>query len=91
MIRTGTSASYRSLRRDVDLEPEKAQAHSPRRGLSELKRADTSMSTASERGWDLAGKGPYETSHGRTMGELYESLRRAIGESEGGMERMRSR
>jgi len=27
----------------------------------------------------LAGKGAYETSHDRGMGELYESLRRAIG------------
>lgn len=56
----------------------KSQPH--RSGV--LRRADSSTSTDTDAGWDLAGKGAYETSHGRGMGELYESLRRAIGESD---------
>jgi hypothetical protein len=47
-----------------------------------MHRDDSSASTTTVAGWDLAGKGAYETSHDRGMGELYESLRRAIGESE---------
>jgi hypothetical protein len=47
-----------------------------------VRRGESSTSTITEAGWDLAGKGAYETSHDRGMGELYESLRRAIGESE---------
>ena len=49
---------------------------------NKMHRAQSSASTITEAGWDLAGKGAYETGHDRGMGELYESLRRAIGESE---------
>jgi hypothetical protein len=49
---------------------------------NKMKRAESTASTVTQAGWDLAGKGAYETSHDRGMGELYESLRRAIGESE---------
>jgi hypothetical protein len=47
-----------------------------------MRRAESTASTITQAGWDLAGKGAYETNHDRGMGELYESLRRAIGESE---------
>lgn len=53
----------------------------PKKG-NKMKRAESTASTITQAGWDLAGKGAYETSHVRGMGELYESLRRAIGESE---------
>jgi hypothetical protein len=53
----------------------------PKKG-GKMKRAESTASTVTQAGWDLAGKGAYETSHDRGMGELYESLRRAIGESE---------
>jgi hypothetical protein len=49
---------------------------------NKMRRAESTASTITQAGWDLAGKGAYETSHDRGMGELYESLRRAIGESE---------
>lgn len=88
MIRTQTSSS--SLRSHRRRHEEIDKAYNSHRA-AELRRADTSMTTASEQGWDLAGKGAYETCHGRAMSELYESLRRAIGESEGGMDRVRSR
>ena len=55
-----------------------------------LRRADSSTSADTDVGWDLAGKGAYETSHGRGMGELYESLRRAIGESGTGPNHVRA-
>jgi hypothetical protein len=75
IIRTQSSStlarSYRSSGSDSDKKRRPA-----------VRRGDSSTSTITEAGWDLAGKGPYETSHDRGMGELYESLRRAIGESE---------
>lgn len=65
----------------------KARSQPHRSGV--LRRADSSTSTDTDAGWHLAGEGAYETSHGRGMGELYESLRRAIGESETGPNHVR--
>jgi len=75
MIRTLTSSTDSrglSTRYGDDILPKKQK----------MRRAESTASTVTQAGWDLAGKGAYETSHDRGMGELYESLRRAIGESE---------
>ena len=75
MIRTLTSSTDSrglSTRYGDDILPKKQK----------MRRAESTASTVTQAGWDLAGKGAYDTSHDRGMGELYESLRRAIGESE---------
>lgn len=76
MIRTltcSTDSRGLSTRYGDDVVPKKQ---------NKMRRAESTASTITQAGWDLAGKGAYETSHDRGMGELYESLRRAIGESE---------
>ena len=95
MIRSDsqTHSSDMSSRHSRDYLPKsktnsKLHSHPHRTGV--LRRADSSTSTDTDAGWDLAGKGAYETSHGRGMGELYESLRRAIGESEPGLNHVRA-
>lgn len=74
---SGRTARYR----EEEYMPKGKHCEPPHRS-GVLRRADSGTSNATDAGWDLAGKGAYETSHGRGMGELYESLRRAIGESE---------
>jgi hypothetical protein len=78
MIRVHTSSTLSRSYREPDTFGKKA--HGKTRPV--VRRGDSSTSTITEAGWDLAGKGAYETSHDKGMGELYESLRRAIGESE---------
>jgi hypothetical protein len=76
MIRTQTSSTASrglSTRYGDDVVVPKKQ---------KMRRAQSSASTITEAGWDLAGRGAYETGHDRGLGALYESLRKAIGESE---------